>query len=244
MNYNTAKLRQFIKQFFNAEELTGFLFDYFATVSDDVTPTMPKSQQIQMLLDYCARHSKMPDLLTALHRERPNSFSPDDYVQGQKAPTAAPQPPAPITRNPRQVFISHAHQDAEVAQRLAHDLAAHGYDIWIAPDSIQPGEKWVEAMNRGLEESGIRATTTAGQFSPRGDSVYGCVDMAGNVWEWTASKWLPGSGRRALRGGSWNYDQRFARVGSRNHFDPGDPGRASRDIGFRLVSGGFVLAFR
>jgi formylglycine-generating enzyme required for sulfatase activity len=155
MNVDTAKLRQFIQKFFNADELTIFLFDYFVTVSDDVTPTMPKSQQVQQLLDYCVRHGKMADLLAALHRERPSSFTPDDYVQGEKAHTAAPQPPAPITRNPRQIFISHAHQDAEVAQSLAHDLEAHGYDIWIAPDSIRPGEKWVEAINRGLEESGI-----------------------------------------------------------------------------------------
>ncbi|MCP4419232.1 MAG: SUMF1/EgtB/PvdO family nonheme iron enzyme, partial [Chloroflexi bacterium] len=52
-------------------------------------------------------------------------------------------------------FISHAHQDAEIAQKLAHDLEANGYDIWIAPDSIRPGEKWVEAISRGLEESGL-----------------------------------------------------------------------------------------
>lgn len=76
-------------------------------------------------------------------------------MQGhQQAPGFAPPTPAPIIRNPRQIFLSHAHQDAEVAQKLAHDLEAHGYDVWIAQDSIRSGEKWVEAINRGLEESG------------------------------------------------------------------------------------------
>ena len=154
MSYNTAKLRKFVQEFFSSEELRTLLFDYFRPVHDNLTDGMTKNRYILLLLEYCHNHGKMSDLLAAIQRERP-FFQPDDYVQGKKAPTATPQPPAPITRNPRQIFISHAHQDAEVAQKLAHDLAAHGYAIWMAPDSIRPGEKWVEAINRGLEESGI-----------------------------------------------------------------------------------------
>ncbi|MCP5095817.1 MAG: TIR domain-containing protein [Chloroflexi bacterium] len=36
----------------------------------------------------------------------------------------------------RQIFISHAHQDAELAQRLATDLKKQGFDIWIAIDRM------------------------------------------------------------------------------------------------------------
>jgi hypothetical protein len=59
-----------------------------------------------------------------------------------------------LERDARQVFISHAHQDAEFAHRLAGDLRERGWRVWIAPESIRPGEKWVEAINRGLEECG------------------------------------------------------------------------------------------
>jgi formylglycine-generating enzyme required for sulfatase activity len=53
--------------------------------------------------------------------------------------------------------------------------------------------------------------------------------MAGNVWEWTDAKDEAG---RVVRGGSWLYDQNFARAASRNSTHP-----ASRygNGSFRLV---------
>ena len=52
-----------------------------------------------------------------------------------------------------QVFVSHAHSDAVLAHRIADDLARAKRTIWIAPESIHPGEGWVDAINRGLEEA-------------------------------------------------------------------------------------------
>lgn len=53
----------------------------------------------------------------------------------------------------KQVFISHASQDAGFAHRLANDLHRKGFAPWIAPESIPPGELWVLAIQRGLDES-------------------------------------------------------------------------------------------
>ena len=53
----------------------------------------------------------------------------------------------------KQVFISHATADAEFAHRLAKDLERLGLPVWIAPESIRPGEGWVRAIERGLAES-------------------------------------------------------------------------------------------
>jgi uracil-DNA glycosylase len=47
-------------------------------------------------------------------------------------------------------FISHCMQDADFAQRIAAGLRAQGIDVWIAPDSIRPGEEFVDAIQRGL----------------------------------------------------------------------------------------------
>jgi formylglycine-generating enzyme required for sulfatase activity len=52
------------------------------------------------------------------------------------------------------VFISHAtKEDGQFARRLANDLKRSSVEVWIAPESIRPGEDWVDAINRGLKES-------------------------------------------------------------------------------------------
>jgi iron(II)-dependent oxidoreductase len=69
-----------------------------------------------------------------------------------------------------------------------------------------------------------------------GDSAFGCRQMIGNVWEWTASDFVPLPGfvadpyedyslpwfntRKVLRGGSWATSARIARPGYRNFFTP------------------------
>lgn len=59
-----------------------------------------------------------------------------------------PKPARPQSFQPEviltsQVFISHATADAQFAHRLADDLRRLGMKVWIAPESIRPGEGWV-----------------------------------------------------------------------------------------------------
>jgi formylglycine-generating enzyme required for sulfatase activity len=94
------------------------------------------------------------------------------------------------------------------------EKAARGTDGRIYPwgNEIDP-----DKCNYG--KSGLNNTSPIGIF-PNGESPYGCLDMAGNVWEW-CSDWYDGNyykkknsldknpmgpkegGSRVLRGGSW-----------------------------------------
>ena len=99
-------------------------------------------------------------------------------------------------------------------------------------------------------------TTPVMVYGARGASLYGCDDMAGNVWEWTRSLWgkksakpefrypytrhrqareeigAPGGVLRVLRGGSFRSDARTVRCAFRGYFGPENHDDCT---GFRLV---------
>ncbi|MEM7111885.1 MAG: SUMF1/EgtB/PvdO family nonheme iron enzyme [Chloroflexota bacterium] len=155
MSIPTADLRRFLSQRFNDSELTTLCFDYFPQVEQQFTLGMVRDQKIQLLLGYCRRQGQLPHLFRALERERPEQTQAQlGHLLSQNAKHRTPQP-LNIQPNPRQIFVSHARQDATFAQRLAKDLRKAGWETWIAPDSIQPGEKFDEAIERGLLECGI-----------------------------------------------------------------------------------------
>ena len=94
------------------------------------------------------------------------------------------------------------------------------------------GDDWVDGRCN-TSEAGVDGTTRVGQYSPQSDSPYGCADMAGNVWEWTASWYSEKQSGRVLRGGSWLVNQRDARVSIRDYLTPDF---AFFNIGFRAAA--------
>ncbi len=129
------------------------------------------------------------------------------------------------------------------------EKAARGTDGMLYP--------WGNKPNTNLanyRETGIGNTSSVGCF-PDGASPYGCLDMAGNLWEWTRSLWGkewdkpdfkykydPKDGRedenagtdvlRVLRGGAFNFGYWFLRCACR---DRDDPVYWINFAGFRLV---------
>jgi len=106
------------------------------------------------------------------------------------------------------------------------EKAARGTDGREYPWGNQEPTRELCNFNRNEE-----GTTPAGKYSPQGDSPYGCVDMAGNVWEWTASE--DESGGKLLCGGGWSHPAEYVRAALRSPHDPDD--RYDTD-GFRCVS--------
>lgn len=77
--------------------------------------------------------------------------------------------------------------------------------------------------------SPTRGTTPIG-LRPDAASPYGVCDLAGNVWEWTASSYDPAEAYRVLRGGAWPHDGRFLTTTFRYY---ALPGYRSDALGFR-----------
>src|SRR3972149_1026879 len=50
---------------------------------------------------------------------------------------------------------------------------------------------WGNAFDPNRCNTASSGTPPVGMYSPRGDSPYGCADMAGNVWEWIGGKPSP-----------------------------------------------------
>ena len=121
-----------------------------------------------------------------------------------------------------------------------------------ADERLWPWGNSFDATRANVAESSLGATNAVMAF-PQGVTPEGLFDMAGNVWEWTASRWGrawqnldyrypydasdgredPG-GRfaRIMRGGSWFDRGQDSRASKRGRYLPAS--RAS-NIGFRLA---------
>jgi serine/threonine-protein kinase len=104
----------------------------------------------------------------------------------------------------------------------------------------------VHCQRASAYDDGYQFTAPVGSY-PAGVSPYGMLDMAGNVWEWTADRYAatyyahspaenppgPAKGQyRVLRGGSWNHSKDGMRTAFRLDSSPTN---VVDNFGFRCV---------
>lgn len=91
------------------------------------------------------------------------------------------------------------------------------------------------------EKDRASSTAAVGQY-PAGATPEGVLDLAGNVWEWTDSRYCPypydpadgcGDSRRVLRGGGWDTTEAQNVRAARRY--PSVPTARGRSVGFRCV---------
>jgi ergothioneine biosynthesis protein EgtB len=131
--------------------------------------------------------------------------------------------------------------EAEAYCRWARRRLPTEFEWEAAANGIQPGV----LANLDWKESGCCDV----ENHPAADSAFGCRQMIGNVWEWTASDFLPYPGfsadsykeysepwfgtHKTLKGGAWSTRSRLIKPSYRNFYTPD-----RRDIwaGFRTCA--------
>jgi serine/threonine-protein kinase len=165
---------------------------------------------------------------------------PSDWKNGQIPSGKADHPVVEITWHDAQAFCTWA--EVRLPTEAEWEKAARGPEGRIWPwGNNAPTDKLCNF------DGNAGGTTSVGHY-PEGKSFYGCLDMAGNVWEWTSTifKDYPyksddgredtkASGSRTLRGGSWIYLDQSVRCAYRITLDPD---LMYDFIGFRVVNTG------
>lgn len=143
----TVELRNFLLAHYSRAEILTLCSDYFRDFYQDYDGVpITNSELARKLVEHCAKRGQIENLRVALQRTRTEFFI--EEIGPLVEPAALDFPP-----DRQQVFISYANANRGFAQRLAKDIREAGLGVWIAPESIQPGELWVAAIDRGLSAS-------------------------------------------------------------------------------------------
>ena len=183
--------------------------------------------------------------------------APRHWEKGEVPPELASHPVVNVSWQDAMAYCAWLSERAEGRYRLPTEAEwekAASWDSQAGEKRLYPwGDEWDSARCNNKVSPG-EGTTPVGQFSRAGgDTAYGVSDMAGNVWEWTLSKWgadrkeptfgypydsadgregLEGTELRVMRGGCFYDGPGWCRSASRY---PYEPQLGAEFVGFRVV---------
>jgi len=70
------------------------------------------------------------------------------------------------------VFISYASEDTDFALGVALGLKSNGLSSWIAPVSLMAGERLLDSIEKGLEESRSAVLIVSSHYLEKGWTAY------------------------------------------------------------------------
>lgn len=170
------------------------------------------------------------DLAPVTHREyavfvASTGHPPPEYWrQGEYPPERADHPVVAVSIDDARAFARW--RGMAIPTEEEWEKAARGAD-----GRVYPWGDLFSSERANVRGAGIRDTTPVGRF-PSGKSPFGCVDMVGNVWEWTETPHDVSGKFLTLKGGSWYDVSSYARCTTRFSARPDYRGSC---VGFRCV---------
>ena len=58
-----------------------------------------------------------------------------------------------MSENKPKIFLSYAHEDIAMANKIYKDLKRFGLDIWFDNENLLPGQKWNVAIEKAIKNS-------------------------------------------------------------------------------------------
>lgn len=196
----------------------------FIMGSDEGTELEKPKRKVQtkdyFIDQYEVTNAEYKKFLDATGHPAPKGWINDNYPSGQ-----GNYPVVNITWLDAQAYAQWAGK--RLPSEEEWEKAARGTDGRKYPwGNTWDGERANVLILGGFKKSLVRPV---GSY-PKGVSLYGCFDLAGNVWEWTSNKF--NEKYRIIRGGSYLQPPELARTSFRDFYEAN---KYREDIGFRCV---------